>query len=117
MAQYKRWLWCSMKMISLTSREIFLNLATDLPFHERRLAEREVRRHAPVPDLRRRQRFVEGVGLVETFDHLRVCGRDDVVAAVLVGVRGSGWLACRPASAWRGVFDGGLGSGSGGGWC
>ena len=70
-----------------------------------------------MPDLGRRQRFVEGVGLVETLDHVGVCGRDDVVAAALVRVRRSGWLACWPASAWRGLLDGGLASGSGGGWC
>jgi hypothetical protein len=92
----------------LTSRKILFNLTTNLPLHERRFSERGIRRHAPVPDLRRRQRFVERVGfVVEAWDRLGVCGRDDFAAAGLVRVRGT----------WRGLFAWICASGSGSGWC
>jgi len=79
----------------LTSRKIFFDLTADFPLHERRFSEREVRRHAPVPDLRRWQCFVEWIRLVQAVDHLRVRGRDDRAAAELVRVRPFGWLRDR----------------------
>jgi hypothetical protein len=57
-----------------TSGKVFFDLTADLPLHERRLSEREIRRHAPVPDLGCWQRFMEGIRFVQALDHLRVRG-------------------------------------------
>lgn len=76
----------------LTSLEIFLDLPAELALHERRLAEGEVWRHAPVPDFGRWEGFVEGVGsefVVEGCDCGRVGGGDYAAAAALEGVRGA----------------------------
>lgn len=67
-----------------------LDLVAGQLLHVWRLAEREVRRHAPVPDFWGRQSFVESVGLVEFGDCREVGGRNDIAADVLVHVAGYG---------------------------
>jgi hypothetical protein len=88
----------------LTSIKIFVNLTADFTLHVRRLSEREIRRHAPVPDFGCGQGLVEGIGLSETLDHSRVCGRDNNATVAVVRVRSAVWLGSRARFLWRGFL-------------
>lgn len=92
-----------------TPLEILIDLTAHHTFHIRGFAKREVRRHTPMPDLRRWECLVERIRPVERSDVLRVGGRNDAATARLaILYMASHALCCGPAIVGRGWL-GGLG--------